>query len=119
MAGVHGVHGLWIPVEDGSKRCCCCGLNFGGETLECGCHYCDICIGRGHEEDHGTPEGHECDGGKTSPPFHRIDHDCPACGEKHFDWERCADLTRSYVKSKKLDVLTHMVIRNGVVQVAS
>jgi hypothetical protein len=78
-------HWPWIPIEQGEMGCCCCGLYAGGETAECGKHhYCGICVGRGHDKDHDCTEYDS-----ESAPFDRMQHDCPACGERHLDWERC------------------------------
>ena len=81
---------LWIPIGEGERSCCCCGVYWGGVTLPCGCHYCGVCEGRGHNEDHGLAGGDECGHGADSPIFVRMDHDCRGCGERHQDWERCA-----------------------------
>jgi len=31
--------------------CCCCGLTLGVEQGPCGHPFCEVCIGRGHDED--------------------------------------------------------------------
>lgn len=78
-------HFMWRAVGHGEMDCCCCGTHWGGETAECGKHhYCGICVGRGHDEEHDCAE-YDSD----SQPFDRMASDCPACGERHLDWERC------------------------------
>lgn len=74
----------WIPIREGDLPCCCCGCYWDGELAECGRHaYCSVCRGRGHDEDH------ECGNLPDAAPFHRLDHDCLACGKRHEDWDTC------------------------------
>lgn len=78
---------LWIPIDDGTPSCVCCGLHHDPEWLPCGKHaMCGLCIGREHDEDHAE----ECDSKPPSELFRRMEHDCNGCGERHLDWERCA-----------------------------
>ncbi len=100
------VHRFWIPVPDGARECMCCGVCYGGITLPCGCHYCGICEGRGHDEDHGLPDGDECTKGAASPIFRRADNDCVGCGLRHDDWETCARLIHEFAKEHQSESFT-------------
>lgn len=101
---MRGAHMVWIPIPQGQKSCVCCGTHWGGITLACGHHYCQICEGRGHEEDH------ECEDRPVSEAFDRLVQDCGACGERHLDWETCADLVRAYAKSINASIVDQFVV---------
>lgn len=108
------IHGFWIPIEDGERQCCNCGTHWGGITLECGDHYCGICEGRGRDEDHDEPG--ECKHGAKSPAFKRLEHDCPACGLRHLDWDTCADLVHEFARrdGARPGFGRNYTVRNGV-----
>ena len=85
---VRSIYFQWEPSEEGTLFCVCCGLHAGCEMQGCGLHaYCGLCLRRGHEE------GHEC-GDAPPSALRRMDQDCHGCGERHQDWERCAEAVR-------------------------
>lgn len=93
---------MWIPIPEGSLNCVCCGNHASSELHPwCKKHaYCGVCWGRGRAADH-TPE--ECATMPPSVPFRRMEHDCPGCGQRHQDWETCANQIWADYKAGKIN----------------